>query len=97
MFCLFSYSLISPPPIIERIARKREPDLPPHAVTYTRCVTQLWCLFFVVNGSIALATALWASPVIWSLYNGVISYVLMGLLLAGEYLVRYYFKRRHHA
>lgn len=96
MLGVFGYSLVSPPSIIERIARRREPDLPLAANQYMRRVTQVWCAFFLVNGSIALATALWASPAVWSLYNGVISYLLMGLLFGGEYLVRLRFKRRHH-
>jgi len=96
MLVLFGYSLIFPPAIIERIARIREPDLPPRAIVYTRRVTQVWCGFFAINGGIALLTVLWCSPKIWALYNGVISYLLMGLLFGGEYLVRLRFKRRYH-
>jgi uncharacterized membrane protein len=82
--------------MVERMARLTEPDLPPEAIGYTRKVTQVWCGFFVINGSIALGTAIWASPEVWTLYNGVIAYVLMGLLFGGEYLVRLRFKRAHH-
>lgn len=96
MLGVFSYSLISPPSLIERIARLNDPNLPAAAIRYTRRVTQVWCGFFLINGSIALATALWASPTIWSLYNGVISYLLMGLLFGGEYLARRRFKRLHN-
>lgn len=92
----FGVSLTSPQSMVERMARLTEPDLPPAAVAYTRTVTKVWCVFFVINGSIALGTALWASQAQWSLYNGVIAYVLMGLLFAGEYLVRLRFKRIHH-
>jgi uncharacterized membrane protein len=97
MLGIFGYSLVSPPSMIERFARLKEPNLPSEAILYTRRVTQAWCAFFVVNGSIALATALWASPEVWTFYNGVIAYLLMGLLFAGEYLVRLRFKRRHNA
>ena len=62
----------------------------------TRTVTKVWCGFFVANGLAALGTALWASPKVWSLYNGVVAYLLMGVLFAGEYLVRLRFKRLHH-
>jgi uncharacterized membrane protein len=92
---LFGYSLIYPPSMVERIARLTEPDLPPEAVGYTRRVTQVWCGFFIVNGSIALYTALWASQEAWSLYNGVIAYLLMGILFGGEYLIRLRFRKRH--
>lgn len=88
LLSVFGASLVSPPSIIERLARLREPDLPPSGVAYTRRVTVVWCGFFVLNGSLALGTALWASEAAWALYNGLIAYVLMGLLFAGEWLVR---------
>ncbi|WP_240433603.1 hypothetical protein [Solimonas sp. K1W22B-7] len=88
LLLVFGISLWHPPSIIERLARLREPQLPPSAVAYTRKVTLVWCTFFVVNGSIALATALWAPDAVWALYNGLLSYLLMGLLFAGEWLVR---------
>jgi len=92
----FGYSLVSPPSIVERLARVTDPILPPEAVIYCRRVTQVWCAFFVFNGSVALGTALWASEAVWSLYTSVISYLLMGALFGGEYLVRRRFKRLHH-
>lgn len=92
---VFGYSLIAPPSMIERFARLQEPDLPPYAVLYTQRVTQVWCAFFLINGAISLGTALWASPAVWSLYNGVIAYVLMGCLFGGEYLVRLRVKRNN--
>ena len=97
LLAAFGWSLAAPPSMVERMARLSEPDLPPEAVAYTRAVTRVWCGFFIVNGSIALATALWASQAAWSLYNGVIAYLLMGALFAGEYLVRIRFKRASRA
>jgi uncharacterized membrane protein len=88
MFGLFAMSLWNGPSVIERLARLREPDLPPAAVRYTRRVTQVWCGFFVVNGLVAAATALWGSTATWTLYNGLLSYVAMGALMGGEWLVR---------
>ena len=57
-------------------------------MAYTRKVTQVWCGFFVLNGGLALGTALWASDATWALYNGLIAYGLMGVLFAGEWVVR---------
>ena len=94
-FTVFAYSLIVPPSTIERLARLREPELPPAAIAYTRRVTQVWCVFFALNGAIALYTALFASMAQWSFYNGFLAYFLMGILFAGEYCARCYFKRRH--
>ena len=85
---LFGMSLRHPPTAIERLARLQDPDLPSEAIPYTRKVTIVWCVFFVVNGSISAGTALWATDAVWALYNGLISYLLMGALFAGEWLVR---------
>lgn len=95
MLAAFGLSLVSGPSMIERLARLREPDLPPAAVRYTRRVTQAWCLFFVINGLTALGTALFASEAVWSVYNGVIAYMLMGAMFGGEYLLRMRLKRSH--
>lgn len=92
---VFGWSLAHPPPLVERLARLREPELPAHAVAYTRRVTQAWCVFFCCNGAIAAVTAFVASDRIWALYNGAISYGLIGAMFAGEWLVRQRVKSRH--
>ena len=88
MLLLFTASLYSPIPLIERLARLREPDLPLRAIRYTRRVTQIWCLFFLLNGSVSLLTCLPGSQAWWTLWNGCISYLLTGALMGGEWLVR---------
>jgi uncharacterized membrane protein len=88
MLAVFASSLRRGMPIVERFARLRHPDLPPHAVAYTRRVTQVWAGFFACNGLVSAALSLWAPWHWWTLYNGMISYVLIGLLMAGEWLVR---------
>ncbi|WP_312626915.1 hypothetical protein [Scandinavium sp.] len=88
MLAVFGGSLWSAMPLVERLARLREPNLPPEGVRYTRQVTRIWCLFFIVNGSVALFTALHGDMRLWTAWNGVIAYLLMGILMAGEWLVR---------
>jgi uncharacterized membrane protein len=88
LLSVFVVSLFIPPPIIERLARLQHPQLPPEGVVYTRKVTVVWSVFFLLNGCIALYTALWSSFEEWTLYNGLISYVLMGILIAVEYGIR---------
>ena len=85
---LFAGSLVSGMPIIERLARLSEPELPTAAVRYTRQVTWVWVGYFIINASIASGLALWAPLSWWTLYTGLIAYLLMGLLFAGEWLVR---------
>jgi uncharacterized membrane protein len=85
---LFAGSLCSGMPIAERLARLSEPELPATAVRYTRRVTWVWVGYFIVNACIASGLALWAPLSWWTLYTGLIAYLLMGLLFAGEWLVR---------
>ncbi|PLO95062.1 DNA gyrase subunit B, partial [Klebsiella pneumoniae] len=51
-------------------------------------VTQIWCAFFIGNGGIAFLTALHGDMALWTVWNGMIAYLLMGALMAGEWLVR---------
>ena len=94
MLSIFVYSLRQNETMIERFARLQEPDLPDYAVSYTRTVTKVWCLFFILNGSIALATTFMKLQT-WTLYNGLISYLLAGLLFAIEFVIRMFVKRKN--
>ena len=49
----------------------------------------------IITGSLALLTALYASDRAWMLYNGLLAYVMMGVLFAGEWLVRRRVKAAH--
>lgn len=95
LLAVFATSLAYPPSAIERLARLREPDLPPEGVAYTRRVTQVWCGFFFINGGLALVTALWASAATWALYNGLIAYLLIAALFGIEWLVRQRIKAKY--
>lgn len=95
MLTLFGLSLRHPPSMVERLARLREPDLPAHAIAYTRRVTQVWCVFFIVNGAIAAWTAFYCTTATWAWYNGFVAYLLMAALFAGEWLIRQRVKLRH--
>lgn len=91
----FSVTLIRPPSMILRFALLQDKTLASadadtfaDAERYCIRVTLVWCGFFIVNTAIALYTTVYASPFVWSLYNGFISYMIMGVLFAGEFLVR---------
>lgn len=88
MAAAFSYSLVNPPSIVERLARFQEPDLPEAARPYLRNVTLIWLCFFLLNASIAAWTAMGDDLELWTLYNGFISYLLIGSLFMGEIAVR---------
>lgn len=94
LLLVFGSSLFTSQTIIERLARLREPDLPPEGVAYTRKVTQAWCAFFVLNAAISAATMFWASEEVWMLYNGLIAYIFIGLMLSLEWLIRQRVRKR---
>ncbi|WP_238485395.1 hypothetical protein [Rahnella ecdela] len=85
---VFFSSLYARQSLVERLARLSEPELPPQGVIYTRRVTQVWCVFFLCNGLMALYTCLKGDTDLWALYNGGISYLLIGLLMGIEWIVR---------
>lgn len=90
LFVLFFGTLRGELPLVERFARMRVSDLSLAERKYCRSVTKLWSGFFVVNGATAAILAARASLDLWTLYTGLISYILIGLLGASEYTVRKY-------
>lgn len=99
MLFVFGSSLVFKPNIIFRFACLGDKTLKGSSFeqqvdNYCKKVTVVWCVFFVLNGSISVFTALHdfgndaLNDKIWSVYNGGISYVLMGLLFAVEFVVR---------
>ncbi len=84
----FGATLVRPPTMIERFARLHLTEITPQVKAHTRRVTQLWCAMFVFNGVVALYTALACSREVWAAFNGLIAYVLVGVLIAGEWLYR---------
>ena len=90
----FAVSLRARQTVVEIIAQRTGAEITPQIKDYTRKVTIAWCCFFVVNGSIALYTALEGNIDLWTLWNGCLSYVCIGLMTAGEYLVRKRIQKR---
>jgi uncharacterized membrane protein len=79
--------------MIETFMRLRKETLTQQEITYTKQLTLIWVLFSITNAGISLCS-LWISMDFWMLYNGLISYILMGLLFAGG-LVYPYIKKRY--
>jgi uncharacterized membrane protein/peptidoglycan/xylan/chitin deacetylase (PgdA/CDA1 family) len=84
----FAWSLRGGGSIVQRFAQIEVIALSPAEIRYCRSVTLAWCVFFVLNGSACTALALLAPRAVWAIYTGGIAYLLMGLLFAGEYVVR---------
>ncbi len=93
------WTLAHPPSAAERFARAANPDeqFDDRKRAYTRRVTQVWVGFFLVNASMAAYTTFGTSIEVWTLYNGLISYILIGLVFSGEYAIRCVVRRKHSA
>jgi uncharacterized membrane protein len=80
-------------PLLLRLVRARGMPLSKYAPRYLTNLTLVWASFFAVNCLAALWTTT-ASMETWTLYNGLISYLLVGILLGAELLFRRHYKRR---
>jgi uncharacterized membrane protein len=90
----FGMSLRRPPSLIERFARLREPDLPPAGVAYTRKLTMVWTVVLLANAAVAAGLGIWGSLAVWTLWNGLLAYLVMGTLFAGELVYRHFVRLR---
>jgi len=90
----FARTLVVPPSMGERLARRRRPELSADDVAYCRQVTRVWCVFFVANGAFSAWLAARGALETWTVYNGLVSYVLVGLLFVGEMVYRAWHFRR---
>jgi uncharacterized membrane protein/3-hydroxymyristoyl/3-hydroxydecanoyl-(acyl carrier protein) dehydratase len=95
MLVVFASSFLQDETTVERLAKIQVPDLPARELEYCRRVTAVWCGFFLLNGGTALGLAFLGDLGLWTLYNGVIGYILMGALFAAEYLYRRWRFRRY--
>jgi uncharacterized membrane protein len=75
-------------PMVERFARMQESTLPPGGDRHCRSVTKVWVGFFIVNAGLSGALALWGPLELWTLYTGLIVYLLIGATFTVEYIVR---------
>ena len=92
---VFAVSLFIGKPVVEQIARKMEGELPYYAIRYTRYVTIFWALLLFCNACVAYVTAISFSDEHWMLYNGLVSYLIIGVAMAVEYVIRLIVRRRY--
>ena len=84
----FFYSLLGGrEPVVAKIAKRMGYRMEGDALRYARGATLAWCIFLFLNTLASLITV-FMSDVVWVVYNGFISYVLIACMMLGEYLVR---------
>jgi uncharacterized membrane protein len=75
-------------PLIEHFARMVKPELGAGELAHCRRWTLIWGLYLLVLAALGLGLARWATLAVWTVYVGAVSYVLVGVLFAVEYLIR---------
>ena len=94
LLCIvFALSLRKDEALLLRLVRSRGIPMSEYGPGYLTRLTAVWAGFFALNGMVALWTTT-ASLEVWTLYNGLISYLLVATLILGEWLFRRHYKRR---
>ena len=93
IFSIFFGSLFTKETIIQKFARACGDKLEEPTRIYTKNLTYIWCIFTFINFIISIWT-IFLSDKIWMLYNGCISYILIGLLFGIEYTIRIILRKR---
>lgn len=81
----FLKSWYKPPSMIESFALMSISDLTEETRLYCRRVTFVWAMFMLSNAIVIAYLSFYASRATWTLYTGVIAYLLMGLFFAVEF------------
>jgi uncharacterized membrane protein len=88
---VFGFSLVRPPSMIEKVAVQMGMERDASSIAYTRTVTMIWCGFFAFNTCVSTGITISGSMAAWAIYNGLLSYILIGMIFGAEYLYR-----QHH-
>lgn len=92
----FLLSLTKEQCLIDKFARLGGKQPPPEAYGYLRTLTLLWGCLLLLNGAVSAYTAWYSSLSVWTFYNGVLSYVLIGCFAAGEWVYRGFYKKKNN-
>lgn len=91
----FAISLKAETTLIERFARMFIDEIEQHQRDYMRGLTKIWSLLLLCNSMIAAYTACCLSLAHWTLYNGLIAYMVFGVFTLGELINRHFYKKRY--
>ena len=84
---VFALSLRTTPLITQFAQKMQHKSLTKETFIYTRKATKAWAVFMFINTIVSLATVFMSNE-IWVLYNGFISYILIGTMMSMEYIIR---------
>ena len=84
---VFALSLQKTPVITQFAQKMYKTNLDEDVLIYTRRATLAWAIFMFFN-TIASLITVFLSNEAWVLYNGFISYILIGIMMTTEYIIR---------
>ena len=84
---IFTLSLKKTPLITQFAQKMQKEPLNQEKLNYTRKATKAWAIFMFMNTVASLITV-FLSDEIWAIYNGFISYILIGTMMLSEYIIR---------
>jgi len=83
--------------LISQMAEAYHGELPPHLALYTRRLTWIWTVYFALFALSVFYLGFINSGSQWSFYINLSNYIIIALLLGGEYMLRIYrFKDIQH-
>ena len=85
--CLMFALSLRDTPLVEKIAKKIGYSLDTQQKEYTRHVTCAWAIFMFLLAIVSFITV-FLSDETWVLFNGLISYILIAIMMGVEFLVR---------
>lgn len=94
IFTVFFSSIFTKETIIQKFAKMLDGKLSDFAKNYTRKLTYVWAVFLFINFLISLAT-IFMPDKIWMIYNGCISYILVGTFFVIEYIIRIILRKKY--
>ena len=81
-------------PLITLFAQKLKYEITDDDLSYTRKATIAWGVFMFLIMILSLITV-FMSDFTWALFNGLIAYILIGLMFIIEYIVRTRIRKNH--
>ena len=92
---MFFVSLSFKQSLIERFANMAKKKPPPEAKDYLRRLNVVWGSLLILNALVSAYTAWYSSLSVWAFYNGLLSYVIIGIFVVCELIYRGHYKRKY--
>ncbi len=74
--------------LITRFARLEQTQLEPAVVSYTRCLTRVWVVFFLLMATVSASLAAFGAHAAWAWFTAVGNYLCVAALFAVEFAYR---------